>query len=170
MMRWTRVRIFHVRITATIHSIRLTQVSSSKEHINNLSIRCKRRIGILQRERCFLSWTIHWVSLLILQGRFIMKHMRHPVDKVLHWVYGIERIEDSFVWISVALSRFSPNKHLKCYFKSQFRNVFVQFAYFLITLANSLLSACFPPLKRNVTSWCHYAMCVCVCCFFLFQI
>lgn len=137
-------------------------MSCSKELINNLSIRCKRRIGILQRERCFLSWTIHWASLLILQGRFVMKHMRHSVDTVLHWVYGIERTEDSFVWISVALSRFSPNKYLKCYFKSQFRNDFCSVRLFLNysreLFTFSLLSS-FEKKCNLMMSLCH----VCVC-------
>ena len=170
MTRWTRVRILHVHtrfivywITETIHSIHLTQVNYSKEQINNPSPRCKRRIGILQRGRCFLSWTIHWFSLLILHGRFIMKHMRHPIDPMLHWVYGIENKDSSFLWLSVALSTLSPNEHLKFYFKSQFRSVFCSIRPVLNYSRKLFTSACFfPPLKRKAASWCHYAMWVCV--------
>ena len=42
---------------------------------------------------------------------------------------------------------------------------FVQFAYFLITLANSVLSACFPPLKNEsnlMMSLRHVCVCVCL--------
>jgi hypothetical protein len=85
--------------------------------------------------------TIHWVSLLILRGRFIMKHMRHPVDPVLHWVYGIEK-QDTIRFSDYRLHYLDSvlasiwnvilNRKLKMFF--------VQFAYFLITLANSTFS------------------------------
>jgi hypothetical protein len=76
--------------------------------------------------------------------------------------------EDSFVWLSVAFARFSPNKHLKCYFKSQFRNVFCSVRLFLNYSREPFTFSLLSSFEKEIIlmmSLRHVCVCVCACVF-----